>query len=73
MALCSARNFSRFLRNRSVLGIAPRAFLSSGQDYLVNQEKYSFIKELGLGEENDGVFNGSWGGSGEVVFPLVIM
>ena len=29
---------------------------------------YPFLKELGLGEDNDGVFDGtSWGGSGEVV------
>lgn len=67
MAFCSVRNFSaRFLRCRSVLGITPRVYLSNGQDYLVNKERYSFIKELGLSEENDGVFNGTWGGSGEV-------
>ena len=26
-----------------------------------------FLKELGLSEENQGVFNGSWGGSGEPI------
>lgn len=35
--------------------------------YLVSQPKYSFLKELGLAEENLGVFNGSWTGSGEVI------
>lgn len=33
---------------------------------LINQPKYSWLKELGLSEENDGVYNGTWGGKGEV-------
>ena len=27
--------------------------------------EYPFLKELGLKEENEGVFNGAWGGKGE--------
>lgn len=27
--------------------------------------EYPFLKELGLEEENLGVYNGKWGGSGE--------
>merc|ERR1719489_699804 len=38
--------------------------------YLVNDPKYAFLKELGLQEDNKGVFNGQWGGSGEVVTSL---
>ena len=38
----------------------------SQQSYLVNQSKYNFLKELGLGEDNLGVYAGKWGGSGEV-------
>ncbi|MGH0121526.1 UNVERIFIED_CONTAM: hypothetical protein FKN15_001501 [Acipenser sinensis] len=34
---------------------------------LINQPKYSWLKELGLKEENDGVYNGTWGGKGEVI------
>uniref|UniRef100_A0A8C7XHZ1 Alpha-aminoadipic semialdehyde dehydrogenase n=1 Tax=Oryzias sinensis TaxID=183150 RepID=A0A8C7XHZ1_9TELE len=34
---------------------------------LINQPKYSWLKELGLSEDNPGVYNGSWGGSGEVI------
>lgn len=34
---------------------------------LINQPKYSWLKELGLSEDNPGVYNGSWGGSGEIV------
>ena len=33
---------------------------------LVNESKYSFLKELGIGEVNDGVYDGKWFGSGEV-------
>uniref|UniRef100_A0A8B9KY77 aldehyde dehydrogenase (NAD(+)) n=1 Tax=Astyanax mexicanus TaxID=7994 RepID=A0A8B9KY77_ASTMX len=34
---------------------------------LINQPKYAWLKELGLSEDNDGVYNGTWGGKGEVV------
>lgn len=30
-------------------------------------QKYPFLAELGIEEENPGVFNGTWGGSGELV------
>ena len=33
---------------------------------LIEDQKYSWLKELGLQAENKGVFNGTWGGSGEV-------
>ncbi|KAL8203453.1 UNVERIFIED_CONTAM: Alpha-aminoadipic semialdehyde dehydrogenase [Gekko kuhli] len=34
---------------------------------LVSQPQYAWLKELGLKEENEGVYNGTWGGRGEVV------
>uniref|UniRef100_A0A8C8K0K2 Alpha-aminoadipic semialdehyde dehydrogenase n=1 Tax=Oncorhynchus tshawytscha TaxID=74940 RepID=A0A8C8K0K2_ONCTS len=34
---------------------------------LINQSKYAWLKELGLSEDNDGVYNGNWGGKGEVI------
>nr|XP_061790868.1 alpha-aminoadipic semialdehyde dehydrogenase-like isoform X2 [Nerophis lumbriciformis] len=34
---------------------------------LISQPKYAWLKELGLSEDNPGVYNGSWGGSGEVI------
>ena len=33
---------------------------------LINQPKYAWLKELGLAEDNDGVYHGTWGGKGEV-------
>uniref|UniRef100_A0A2K6B6Y8 aldehyde dehydrogenase (NAD(+)) n=1 Tax=Macaca nemestrina TaxID=9545 RepID=A0A2K6B6Y8_MACNE len=41
----------------------PAAFMST---LLINQPQYAWLKELGLREENEGVYNGSWGGRGEV-------
>ncbi|KAM8961862.1 alpha-aminoadipic semialdehyde dehydrogenase [Pelodytes ibericus] len=34
---------------------------------LFNQPQYAWLKELGLKEENEGVYNGTWGGKGEIV------
>uniref|UniRef100_A0A8P0S6L0 aldehyde dehydrogenase (NAD(+)) n=1 Tax=Canis lupus familiaris TaxID=9615 RepID=A0A8P0S6L0_CANLF len=42
----------------------PAAFMST---LLINQAQYAWLKELGLREENEGVYNGSWGGRGEVI------
>lgn len=41
----------------------PAAFMST---LLINQPQYAWLKELELREENEGVYNGSWGGRGEV-------
>jgi len=35
--------------------------------YLVNDPKYSFLKDLGLEESNKGVYHGKWAGSGKEV------
>jgi aldehyde dehydrogenase family 7 protein A1 len=62
------RLFSRVSRYRCMLSMASRACLSTtqGEDLLINKEKYSFIKDLGLKADNDGVFNGTWGATGKV-------
>lgn len=33
---------------------------------LVSQPRYAWLRELGLQEENPGVYNGRWGGRGQV-------
>ncbi|XP_065512765.1 alpha-aminoadipic semialdehyde dehydrogenase isoform X2 [Caloenas nicobarica] len=43
---------------------APAAAMSS---LLVSQPRYAWLRELGLQEENPGVYNGRWGGGGQVV------
>ncbi|XP_004420312.1 PREDICTED: alpha-aminoadipic semialdehyde dehydrogenase [Ceratotherium simum simum] len=48
----------------SGLGNRPAAFMST---LLINQPQYAWLKELELREENEGVYNGSWGGRGEVI------
>uniref|UniRef100_G1SYS5 Alpha-aminoadipic semialdehyde dehydrogenase n=2 Tax=Oryctolagus cuniculus TaxID=9986 RepID=G1SYS5_RABIT len=42
----------------------PAAFMST---LLIQQPQYAWLKELGLREDNEGVYNGSWGGRGEVI------
>ncbi|XP_045694016.1 alpha-aminoadipic semialdehyde dehydrogenase [Phyllostomus hastatus] len=53
-------------RRNKLLGTwnRPAAFMST---LLINQPQYAWLKELGLREENEGVYNGSWGGRGEVI------
>ncbi|MBZ3884226.1 Alpha-aminoadipic semialdehyde dehydrogenase [Sciurus carolinensis] len=53
-------------KNLKLLGLwnRPAAFMST---LLINQPQYTWLKELGLREENEGVYNGSWGGQGEVI------
>jgi len=53
---------SRLSASRFTFSISSRTMAS----YLVNDPKYSFLKELGLQEQNKGVFDGTWHGSGEV-------
>lgn len=38
----------------------------SSTSYLVEQEKFGFLKDLGLQKINKGVYNGEWTGNGEV-------
>ena len=59
--MLSARIYSRL--NQACRG--GHRSMSSGS-YLIEQEKYSFLKELGLNKENKGVFDGKWSGSGDV-------
>jgi len=44
--------------------------MSSGNDFLINQPKYAFLKDLGLEGQNNGVYHGKWTGAGEVVTSL---
>lgn len=39
--------------------------MSAGK-YLVEDSKFSFLKDLGLSRTNKGVYNGEWTGNGEV-------
>lgn len=40
--------------------------LRKSSSYLINDNKYSFLKELGLTEENVGVYDGKWNANGNV-------
>ena len=52
---------SRLLPSRLALTRA-----SSSSSLLINDSKYQFLQDLGLKENNSGVFDGEWKGSGEV-------
>ena len=43
-----------------------RVFRRSMSSLLIENEKYSWLRELGLAAENPGVYAGKWTGSGEV-------
>ena len=60
---------SRLLASRVALS---RSYTSSS--LLINQSdsKYQFLKDLGIKEQNPGVFDGEWKGSGEVFLPWKI-
>lgn len=50
------------------LRLTTRKFLHrSSSSYLVNQSEYGFLKDLGIEQDNHGVYNGKWSGSGEWV------
>lgn len=42
----------------------PAALMST---LLIHHPQYAWLQDLGLREDNEGVFNGSWGGRGEVI------
>ncbi|CAH3188474.1 unnamed protein product [Porites evermanni] len=54
---------------RSIYFGLSRASFCSSQDsnLMINEGKYAWLKDLGLKAENDGVFNGTWRGRGEIV------
>ena len=45
--------------------------MASSSNYLISEPKYAFLKQLGLSETNDGVFNGRWFGDGTVSLELI--
>ena len=55
---------SRLLPSR--LAFTRPSSSSSSSSLLVNDSKYQFLQDLGLKENNSGVFDGEWKGSGEV-------
>lgn len=46
---------------------------SSASEYLINDSKYTFLRQLGLDKTNQGVYDGQWFGSGPVSFSIIII
>ncbi len=57
---------ARFFALRTKLSLRVGAGSVNMSTLLVNRPQYSWLKELGLSEDNAGVYNGSWGGQGQV-------
>lgn len=61
-----------FLLQNSSKVIFQRKFIfrimqqASASSYLIEESKYSFLKDLGLEKNNFGVYHGRWTGSGKV-------
>lgn len=58
------RSCTVFAGRRTLLRI--RTMSASNSDLLINQSRYSWLKELGLEADNPGVFDGSWHANGQV-------
>lgn len=55
-------------RNISAFPNSPfQSILRMSSSYLIDDPKYSFLKELGLGRTNYGVYDGEWKGKGPVL------
>ncbi len=65
------KHFNRNSNTNLVSSLSTIITISSVRmkSYLINEEKYAFLKELGLSEVNPGVFSkhGRWFGDGEVL------
>jgi hypothetical protein len=55
------------ISNYKLLQNNQKLFLRMSSNYLISDPKYSFLKQLGLSELNDGAYNGKWFGNGEVI------
>jgi len=54
--------------------LCQRMASSSSSKYLISNSNYKpFLSELGLQEENLGVFDGQWFGNGEVRFIFIFL
>lgn len=62
-------------------GIRPNIFLKFSNQFiffpvkrsiamLINNPNHNFLKELGLSEQNQGVFDGTWHASGKIIESL---
>ena len=58
--------FSSILKSYTKVALR---FTRMNSNYLINDPKYSFLKDLGLDEKNYGVFSkhGRWFGDGDVI------
>jgi len=56
----------RIITRKGVTLIKQQQYRTMASGYLIDDPKYSFLKDLGLEKTNCGVYNGKWSGSGPV-------
>ncbi|XP_034840306.1 putative aldehyde dehydrogenase family 7 member A1 homolog [Maniola hyperantus] len=52
---------------RTVIALRLRLPMARHASYLIDDPKYSFLKDLGLDKKNVGVFNGKWEANGQLI------
>ncbi|XP_058836426.1 putative aldehyde dehydrogenase family 7 member A1 homolog [Topomyia yanbarensis] len=62
--------FSVVLRSSTIVSNIRQNSQRLASTFLVENSKHSFLKDLGLGKVNSGVYNGEWIGDGQVVKSL---
>ena len=71
MAMLRALSSKCFAFPKLRFGALSKCAYSNGADLLIDEPEFSWLRELGLKAENDGVYNGSWKGRGEVCLSMV--
>ena len=66
-----SKKFFRF--PKSNLGFLSKCAYSNGGNLLIDEPEFAWLKDLGLKAENNGVYNGSWKGNGEVRREGIVM
>lgn len=68
MAMLRAISSKFFTFPRSQLGFLTKVSFSNEPKLLIDEKEFSWLKDLGLKGENEGVYNGDWKATGEVCF-----
>ena len=66
MAMLQALSNKIFKFPKSNLGFLSKCAYSNSGNLLIDEPEFAWLKDLGLEADNDGVYNGSWKGNGEV-------
>lgn len=66
MAMLRVLSRKLFTFPKTNVGLQGKSAYSNGGSLLIEEPEFSWLKELGLKSENEGVYNGTWKATGEV-------